>query len=214
MEDNKKDGYVAGTIFLLFGIVTLISAFHEGIFGAGEVTGIVGLFFSAIGGLSLAFPKVAEVLVHWARKQQQGENYNVSQKQHKPTNSPQTGILKGNQYIHYDIEKKEKSTKKSSYNKNKIKKRLLEIKTELNNLIKLNNGEGSKIFSPLKTEVRGIIHKIYSNNPEASEKRLIHKVFWMISSSTKEEDYQKWYIEDVEGLISTIEIILREMELE
>ncbi len=129
MEDSKKEGNIAGAIFLLFGIIILISSFEQGIFGSGKITGIFGLFLSIAGIGSFINPNIAETIVHWIKGMQKAENIRISQNQHKPINSPQTGVINGNQNINYNIGKKEEPTKNSSYNKNKIEKRLSEIKT-------------------------------------------------------------------------------------
>jgi hypothetical protein len=209
MENSRKDGYIAGAGFAFIGIVILISAFDQGIFGSGKINGILGLFLTLIGAGSFVFPNVAEILVHWMKNQQ--ENDKVSQHQKNPKDSPQTGIVKGTQNIYYGKSEDKTAT---NYNRSKVEKRLGEIKSELINLKKAGYKEGSDSKSSLKKEVKGIIHRVYSSNPEAAEKRLIHKVLWIASSSTTESDWQEWYIEDVEGLISTIDIILREMDLE
>jgi len=206
MENSQKEGYIVGAGFLFIGIVILVTAFEQDIFGAGKIAGIFGFFLTFVGAGSFVFPNVAETLVHWAKMQQKGER--VSQNQKNPRDSPQTGIVHGDQQIYYGDKKDGK------YNKGKVKKRLEEMRSELTELRELNCKEGSNTKSSLKRELKGIIRRVYSDNPDAAEKRLIHKVLWMISSSTKESDYQDWYIEDLEGLISTANTILREMDLE
>jgi len=214
MKDNTKDGYIAGTGLIFLGIITLVIAFGQGILSGGKITGIFGLFLTLIGIGSFVNPTIAETVVHWIRNQQKDDSMNLSQHQNNPANSPETGIVQRDQYINYGAEKKEETEKNNSYNRERVEKRLLDIKTELNNLKKLNYKEGGSDKSMYKKEIKGIIHKVYSNNPEASEKRLIHKVLWIISASTQENEHQDWYIEDIEGLITTINIIIREMDLE
>jgi uncharacterized membrane protein len=96
MEDSKKDGYIAGAILLFLGIVILISAFEQGIFSSGKITGILGLFFSLVGIGSFISPSVAETVVHWMKGLQKAESSRISQNQHKPVNSPQVSIRDGN----------------------------------------------------------------------------------------------------------------------
>lgn len=210
MEESKKEQYITGIIGTIIGIILFVISFQMGIKESGWITAIFGLLFGGMGILSFFNPEISQILKkimdNISENQKKEE---INQKQHNPKKSPQTGIINGNQHIYY-----EKETPKNNYNKEKIEKRLNEIKLKLKKLKLLNHEEGSKLFSPLKKEIKGIIHKVYSSSPEASEKRLIHKVFWMITSSTKESDYQRWYVEDVEGLIDTTEIILREMDLD
>ncbi|MBI2047458.1 hypothetical protein HYT26_04845 [Candidatus Pacearchaeota archaeon] len=210
MEDSRKDGYIAGAILLFLSIVILIISWRQGLFGDGVITGVLGLFLGLAGIGSFISPSIAETVVHWIKGLQRAEETRISQNQNKSVNSPQTGIIKGNQNIYYG--KDENKTEKR-YNKNMVKRRLNEIKSELVGLKESNYKEGSSKESSLKKEVIGIIHRVYLNNPEAVEKRLIHKPFWIATESTKESEYQSWYLDDVNELISTIGIILREMDL-
>lgn len=98
-------------------------------------------------------------------------------------------------------------------NEGKIEKRLREIRSDLDNLRNLNYKDGESSKAALKIEIKGIIHKIYHDNPTVAEKRLIQNVFWMISNSTTDKEYQGWYLEDINNLITTIDIIIREMAL-
>lgn len=213
MSEDKTQQYVISTIGILTGIILLIISFKVGIKNSGWIVTLFGVFFGGTGLLSFFNPTISKVLgqiMHNLVENQRKEE--IRQQQFSPDKSPQAGVIHGNQYISYGT--KDKEEKKLHYNREKIEKRLNEIKKETEKLSGLNHEEGNKIFSPLKTEVRGIIHKIYSKDPKGAENRLIHHVFWMINSNTKESDYQRWYEEDVEGLIDTIVIILREIDLE
>lgn len=216
MKKAKKEQYITATISIVLGVIMLIVTLTTGIGSAGGmVTALLTLLFGGIGITSFFSPSVAEVFFHWIKNVVENQRQTeTNQKQNNPVKSPQTGIIQGDQYIHYTEEKKEESVKKNGYNKEKIEKRLLEIKSRLGDLKSMNHKEGKSTFSPLKIEVKGIIHKVYSDHAERAEKRLIHPVFFFITDSTTEQDYQDWYEEDVENLISTIDIIIREMELE
>lgn len=213
MSEDKTQQYVISTIGVLIGVILIGISYQVGISGSGWVVAIFGVFFGGAGVLSFFNPTISKVLgqimKNMADNQERGE---IHQKQTSPKSSPQTGAVHGNQYINYGS--KENGESKHTYNKLKIETRLKEIKIELNKLVKMNHKVGNKTFSPLKKEVKGIIHKIYSDDPKTAEKRLIHNVLWIITSGTQESEYQDWYIEDVEGLIDSINIILREMDLE
>ena len=76
MKNSTKEGYIAGTGFVLIGIIILITAFEQGIFGGGKISGIFGLFLTLVGVWSFIYPNIAETLVHWVKMQQ--ENGRVS----------------------------------------------------------------------------------------------------------------------------------------
>jgi hypothetical protein len=105
MEDSIKDGYIAGAIFLLLGIILIVSAFEQGIFTSGKITGIFGVFSSLAGIGSFLNPKIAEVLVHYIKGQQKGST--ISQNQNKPKNSPQIGNINGPVTINYEKKMKD-----------------------------------------------------------------------------------------------------------
>jgi hypothetical protein len=214
MAENKIQQYVISITGVVIGIIFLGASFQVGIKDSGWVVLILGTFFGVTGILSFFNPTISKVLGQIMNNLVENQKRReMNQQQKSPNASPQTGTIHGNQYIDYGNRKKDEMTK-SLYNKEKVEKRLKEIKIKLNKLKKLNHKEGNKIFSLLKKEVRGIIHKIYTDDSKSAEQRLIHKVFFVITSSTKESDYQEWYLEDVEELINSINIILREIDLE
>lgn len=104
MEDSKKDGNIAGAIFLFVGVLALVMAFDQGIAGSGKTTGIVGALFSLIGIGSFVSPNVAETVVHWLKGLNNSEK--VSQTQHKPKNSPQVYNHGGKVIINQNINRK------------------------------------------------------------------------------------------------------------
>lgn len=205
MDNKTKDSYLVSTGFVFVGIIL--------IYGSGlklDITLYIGIISTALGLAGFKWPKVAEILLHWAKKQKKEA---IRQQQQKPINSPQTGIVHGNMTNIYGTQTENKKLKKNSINKSKIKKRLNEIKLELENLKKLGCKEGHSNLSALKIETKGIIHKIYKNDSSSAEKRLIQKVFWMISKDTPDSAFQEWYIEDINNYITTINVINREMDL-
>ena len=60
MDNSKKEGYIAGAIFLFLGIIFIITALEQGIFSSGKIVGIFGLFSTLIGISSFLNPKIAK----------------------------------------------------------------------------------------------------------------------------------------------------------
>ena len=216
MKRKKKEQYIAAIAGIILSVIMLLVTLSIKLNTiGGKLTGVFTIIFGIVGIVSFFNQNVAEVFAQWIKNiTDNQERVEINQKQHKPANSPQTGVVHGDQHLHYGEGKKEESIKKETYNKDKIDKRLNEIKSTLNKLVNVSHKEGSTKLSILKKEVKGIIRRIYADDPEANEKRLIHKVFWIITNSTKEEEYRKWYLEDVNGLIDTIDVIIREMDLD
>lgn len=141
------------------------------------------------------------------------ERSSIDQKQTNPLNSPQTAHVHRDQNNYFGVQN-DSTEKKGTYNKTKIANRLKELRETLVRLQKLDYNAGGDEFGASKKEVKGIIAKVYSGDPKDAEKRLIHKVLWAISNRTTEKEYQDWYLEDVKELITTIDIILKEMDLD
>ncbi len=214
MEKKKKDQYLVAVSGVVLSIILVLITLNTGTGNiGGKITALFAFIFGCAGILSFFSENVAEIFIEWINNIATNHEREIHQQQHKPQSSPQTGVIHGDQHIHYGTEQKSVE-KENPSSRNKVKRRLIEIRSRLTGLKKVSHKEGNREFSPLKKEVKGIIHRIYSNNPQVAEKRLIHNVLWMISKDTQESDYQDWYIEDVEGLMATIDIIIREMDLD
>jgi len=102
IQSNKKDGYIGGVIFLLLGIIFLVTGYDQG-WDSGKLIIILGLFFGGLGGLGIVFPEIGEIIWHYMKNL--GENNSsryVSSRQHKPKRSPQaTGrrVIQKNTFI-------------------------------------------------------------------------------------------------------------------
>lgn len=214
MENETKVGYISGGVFFIVGILMTFVGFDSG-WTSGKIVIVIGLILDLLGLGGLLKPNsIGSILAHYLKNvANDQERVRISQKQNKSFNSSQTGIVHGGQYNYYS-EQKDKISSKKKVSQEKIRKRLKEIKLDLEKLKKLNNKEGHSSLSEIKIEVKGIIHKIYAESPDSAEKRLIQKVFWMITGSTTERDYQDWYLQDIDNYITTINVINREMDLE
>lgn len=216
MVKSKTQQYTTASVGTLIGIITILFSFRIGILTlSGSIIGILGIFFGGAGILSFFNPMISNVLG------QIMENINdntyqkteINQKQNKSINSTQIGQIKGNQTIYYGNNEPEKKVKEEKIKKTKIKKRLNEILLNLEKLKNLSFREGDLDLSNSKKEIKGIIHRVYSNNPEANEKRLISRPLYVYTSSSSDDVFQKNYLEDINELIGVINIIIRELDL-
>lgn len=96
MDEERKDGYVAGAILLFLGLIFLVTAFEQGIFGSGKIIGIFSIFSILFGIGSFIKPEIAEVVVHWLNNIQEGNKGSVSQRQTNTKNSHQISNVTGN----------------------------------------------------------------------------------------------------------------------
>lgn len=105
MDDNEKDGRVAGGVLLFVGALIFASSWNQ-IFSGDKTMLIIGAASIFLGIGSFIKPEFAEVVVHWFKGLQKAEQARVSQSQHKPKNSPQIGNVNGNVTIHFQKESK------------------------------------------------------------------------------------------------------------
>ena len=213
MEKSKKQQYTTAVSGVLIGLILLTIWWTTDMPKSASI--VILIFKIGSGGagiISFFSPAVSEILAQIMKNLADNqEREQIHHLQHKPVNSPQTGTVQGNVNNYYGNQEGSKSKKKET-NKVKIKKRLNEIKSELEKLKTVSFREGSSDKSALKKEVKGIIHNLYSENPTEHEKRLIHKPVFIYSSSSGDAEFQRDYLEDVKELISTINVILREIE--
>jgi hypothetical protein len=89
MEKNKKEGYLAGGVFLLVGILMSVVGLDQG-WNNGKITIIIGAFFLLAGGGSIWKPEsIGQVLAYYLERLAKNQEGGTSQYQQGNKNSTQ-----------------------------------------------------------------------------------------------------------------------------
>lgn len=155
MRDKKKDGYLVAGVFVLAGAIFLYSSWWN-----FDLVFFMGVGLSALGIAGFKWPGVAEILLHWAKKQETSNQNRNSQTQKDTKNSIQA-MAKRDVIIHNDFEKdipeeKESDEKKElvkEINDDLTKEKLSNILIKCIRLAILTNSEKQKIW--LENESQG-----------------------------------------------------------
>ena len=96
MDNKTKDGYLVAGGFVIGGLIILYSSWLQ-----FDLVFFMGIGLIALGAAGFKWPGVAEVLVHWAKKQEKA-NANYSRQTQKNTkNSNQVITNSGDVHIHH-----------------------------------------------------------------------------------------------------------------
>ena len=135
MEESKKEGYLAGGIFLILGILAIVIGFDQG-WTNGKITIIIGLILFLLGGGSIWKPETfGQVLAHYLAKQAEGHGDKISQSQQNSPYSTQTNA-RGNVTINNNYLTKNLPEERDSDEKRELKK---EINRDLTTKEKVSN---------------------------------------------------------------------------
>lgn len=93
MDDKTKDGYLVSGGFILVGLVFLYSGW-----GNFDLVFFIGIGLAGLGIAGFKWPSMAEILLHWVKKQEKANSYNSKQTQRNTKNSNQV-IAQGNSKI-------------------------------------------------------------------------------------------------------------------
>lgn len=100
MDKKKKDGYLVATGFVVIGLILIYCSWRQ-----LDLVFYMGLGVTVIGAAGFRWPKVAELLVHWAKKQQKESTYS-KQTQKNTKNSNQVSTSSGDVHIHQYVKRK------------------------------------------------------------------------------------------------------------
>ena len=110
MDENTKNSYMAGGIFLFVGIVFLYSGLSNN--PQINMMSIIGTLITLAGGASFKYPQIGEVIFHWMKNHSGGASSSTTQRQNKPRNSPQAHTESGNIFINQTISESNSKRKK------------------------------------------------------------------------------------------------------
>lgn len=162
MEEGRKEGFIAGGILLLVGILVSVIGYDQG-WNAGKLTIIIGVFMVLIGGGSIWKPEsVGQVLAHYLNKQAGGQGGGTSQSQTNTKNSTQANAGRdatvNNYYNRGDLpEEKESDEKKElikEINQDLTKDRLSNVLIRCIRLAALTDSKKEKVW--LEKEAEGL----------------------------------------------------------
>ena len=95
MNTKTKDGYLVAGIFVFVGLLFLYISWWD-----FDLSFYIGIGLTLLGGAGFKWPEVAEVLVHWAKKQEKANNNYSKQNQRNTKNSNQVSTNSGEVHIH------------------------------------------------------------------------------------------------------------------
>ena len=95
MDNKSKDGYLVAGGFVLVGSIFLYSSGFK-----FDLVSFIGIVLTGLGAAGFKWPGVAEVLVHWAKKQERANSNNSRQSQRNTKNSNQVNTNSGDVHIH------------------------------------------------------------------------------------------------------------------
>jgi len=95
MDNKKKDSYLVAGTFVILGLIFLYTSWRQ-----LNLVFFIGVGLTILGAAGFKWPEVAEVLVHWAKKQGKAEQSYHKQTQKNAKNSNQVITDSGDVHIH------------------------------------------------------------------------------------------------------------------
>jgi len=156
MDDKTKEGYLVSGGFVLAGLIFLY-------FGWGnfDLAFFVGVGLAVLGAAGFKWPGMAEVLLHWAKKQGEANSYNSRQTQKNTKNSTQATAKRDVNMYYYNKsnlpEERASDEKKElikEINQDLTKEKLSNVLMKCIRLAILTDSEKEKIW--LENEAQGL----------------------------------------------------------
>ena len=101
MDNKTKDGYLVAGGFVAGGLIFLYNSWWQ-----FDLVFFMGIGLTALGTAGFKWPGVAEVLVHWAKKQEKANVNDSRQTQKNTKNSNQVTTNSGDVHIHHHYKNK------------------------------------------------------------------------------------------------------------